>query len=121
MNSFPQHQTIYQPFIMTVQNQFSGGVLKNKFNLGQNQNRLFQFLAKLSLTTTETKLGCYHHKWSARVVPLVGQGNFKEIPKKLGIKGKCPVGHPKWKFQQLPQEVVKKALLRHFIEAPTFA
>ena len=106
---------------MTVQNQFSGGVLKNKFNLGQNQNRLFQFLAKLSLTTTETKLGCYHHKWSAQVVPLVGQGNFREIPKKLGIKGKCPVGHPKWKFQQLSQEVVKKALLKHFREAPTFA
>ena len=46
---------------MTVQNQSSGGVLKNKFNLGKNTKRLFQVLAKLLLTTTEMELGYYHH------------------------------------------------------------
>ena len=56
---------------MTVQNHSFGGVLKNKFNLGLNKNRLFQVLPKLSLTKTETKLGYYHHRWSVRVVPLV--------------------------------------------------
>ena len=32
-------------FIMTAQNQSSGGLLKNKFNLGQNTKALFQVLA----------------------------------------------------------------------------
>ena len=56
---------------MTVQNQSSGGVLKNKLNLGQNTKRLFQVLAKLPLTTTETELGNHHNGWSVRVAPLV--------------------------------------------------
>ena len=60
-----------KPFTVTVQNQSSGGVLKNKFNVGQNKNRLFQALANLPLTTTETKPSNYHHRWSVRVVPLV--------------------------------------------------
>ena len=56
---------------MIVQNQSSGGVLKNKFNVGQNAKILFQILAKLPLTITETELGYYHHLWSVRVAPLV--------------------------------------------------
>ena len=56
---------------MTVQNKSSGGVLNNKFNLGQNTKRLFQVLAKLPLTTTESELGYYDHRWSVRVAPLV--------------------------------------------------
>ena len=56
---------------MTVQNESSGGVLNNKFNLGQNTKRLFQVLAKLPLTTTESELGYYDHRWSVRVAPLV--------------------------------------------------
>ena len=56
---------------MTVQNESSGGVLNNKFNLGQNTKRILQVLAKLPLTTTETELGYYHDRWSVRVTPLV--------------------------------------------------
>ena len=56
---------------MTAQNQSSGGVLKNKFNLGQNTKRLFQVLAKIPLTTTEMELGYYHYRWSVQVAPLV--------------------------------------------------
>ena len=56
---------------MTVQNQSSGGVLKNKFNLGQNRERLFQVLAKLPFTITETELGYCHHRWGVRVAPQV--------------------------------------------------
>ena len=56
---------------MTVQNQSSGGVLKNKFSPGLNRKRLFQVLAKHPLTTTEMELGYYHHKWSVRIAPLV--------------------------------------------------
>ena len=56
---------------MTVQNQSSGGVLTNKFNIGQNTNRLFQVWARLPLATTETELGYYQHRESVRVAPLV--------------------------------------------------
>ena len=56
---------------MTVQNQSSRGVLKNKFNIGENTNRLFQVSARLPLATTETELGYYQHRWSVRVAPLV--------------------------------------------------
>ena len=54
---------------MTVQNQSFGGVLKNNFNLGQNTKRLIQVLTKLPLTTTETELGYYHHRWGCPSCP----------------------------------------------------
>ena len=56
---------------MTVQNQSSGGFLKNKLNLGQNTKSLFQVLAKLPLTTTESEIGYYHHTGNVRVSLLV--------------------------------------------------
>ena len=56
---------------MTVQNQLFRGVLKNKFNIGENTNRLFQVSARLPLATIETELGYYQHRWSVRVAPLV--------------------------------------------------
>ena len=62
---------IIKPFTMTVQNQSSRCVLKNKLNLGQNTKRLFQVLTKLPSTITETKLGYYHHRWNVRAAPLV--------------------------------------------------
>ena len=53
---------------MTVQNQSFWGVLKGKFNFGENTR---DFLAKVPLTTTEMELGYYHHRWKAQVAPLV--------------------------------------------------
>ena len=68
---------------MTVQNQSSGAVLKNSFNPGQNTKKLFQVLAKLPLTTTETELGYFYHRWSVRVAPLVAlrSRKFQGCPK----------------------------------------
>ena len=75
---------------MTVQNQPSGGFLKNKFNLGQNTKRLFQVLAKLPLTTAETELGYYHHRWSFRVAPLVTLTSFRgSFQENSGKSRKC--------------------------------
>ena len=54
---------------MTVQNQLYRGVLKTNLSLGQNAKRLFQVLVKLSLTTTEIKLGYCHNRWSVQVAP----------------------------------------------------
>ena len=53
---------------MIVQNQSFWGVLKGKFNFGENTR---DFLAKVPLTTTEMELGYYHHRWKAQVAPLV--------------------------------------------------
>ena len=55
---------------MIVQNQSPGGVLKNLKNTF-NTKILFQILAKLPLTITETELGYFHHLWSVRVAPIV--------------------------------------------------
>ena len=85
-----------------MQSQSSGGVLKNKFNLGQNTKRLFQVLVWHPLITTKTELGYYHHRWRARVAPLVALRSqeirkFQESSENAlkGIKVKCPPGNPR--------------------------
>ena len=54
---------------MTVQNQSFWGVLKDKFNFGENTR---DFLAKVPLTTNEMELGYYHLSCPTSCLKILG-------------------------------------------------
>ena len=81
---------------------------KNTYNLKQNIQRLFHFLAQFVFTTNETEVDYYHQKVNVRVASRIAEQvktqdlrksvNFKKIPETLGFDGEYPVVHPKAKF-----------------------
>ena len=81
---------------MNFQNWSSGGALKKRCNLTQNMQILFEVLAQLPSTTTETELGFYHYRWNNRVA----------------TKRKCPADQ----ILEITPESCKKSLPKHFTE-----
>ena len=81
---------------MNVQNWSSGGVLKKRCNLRQNMQILFEVLAQLPSTTTETELGFYLYKRNVRVA----------------TKRKCPADQ----ILEITLESCKKSPVNHFTE-----
>ena len=64
---------------------------KKMYNPGQNIQRLFQALAQLPLTTTESELGYYYRRWGVRVRPQVAERvkPFRKSRKISGNPRKC--------------------------------
>ena len=108
---------------MTAQNQSSGGLLKNKFNLGQNTKTLFQVLAQLPLTTIlkGTKLLSLWMEYPS--YPLVASGS-QEIRKCPGSaenawnQREVPSWPSQMKILTIAPENCEKSPLKHFTETP---
>ena len=64
---------------------------KKMHNPGQNIQRLFEALAQLPLTTTESALGYYYRRWGVRVRPQVAERvkPFRKFWKISGNPRKC--------------------------------